>query len=98
MMAWAAAGCAALAMTGGAEAAKRDRNAVVINGCVTMSAPVCRTVVYRKQTYVLNSYIGYIPLNTGVTITGRRADSSNVCSGVWVSDIAYKPNPRVVCK
>jgi hypothetical protein len=44
VMAIAVAGLATVAIGSSAEAAKRDKSLVVVNGCVTMSAPVCRTI------------------------------------------------------
>ena len=98
VMAIAAAGLAAVAISSGAEAAKRDRSLVVVNGCVTMSAPVCRTITQRGKTYVVNMYMGYIPLGSGVTLKGKVAEGPTICGGTYLRDISFQPNPKVVCK
>jgi hypothetical protein len=98
VMAVAAAGLAAVAMSSGAEAAKRDRSIVVVNGCVTMSAPVCRTISQRGRTYVVNMYMGYMPLGSGVTLTGKVAEGPTICGGTYLREISFQPNPKIVCK
>jgi hypothetical protein len=98
MMAMAAASLATVAISSSAEAAKRDKNLVVVNGCVTMSAPVCRTITQRGKTYVVNMYMGYIPLGTGVTLKGKAAEGPTICGGTYLREISFQPNPKVACK
>jgi hypothetical protein len=98
VMAIAVAGLAMLAISSSAQAAKRDKSLVVVNGCVTMSAPVCRTITQRGKTYVVNMYMGYIPLGTGVTLKGKVAEGPTICGGTYLREISFQPNPKVACK
>jgi hypothetical protein len=98
LMAVVGAGLAAAVMSSGAEAAKRDRSIVVVNGCVTMSTPVCRTITQRGRTYVVNMYMGHIPFGSGLTLKGRVAEGPTICSGTYLREISFQPNPKVACK
>jgi len=94
----AAALCAVSAMTTTtADAAKKKKkttNTVFVDGCTKHVIPMCIGLTYRGTTYVLLSAT-HIPMNTGITVLGRKVDGFSPCSGTKLLVISWKPNGRL---
>lgn len=98
LFAMAAALCAVSAMTTTtADAAKKKKKAtdiVVVSGCTKHVDPACLGLTYRGTTYVLFSAT-HIPMNTGITVLGRRVGGMSFCPEPRLQVISWKPNGRV---
>ena len=90
VMAVAAAGLAAVAMSSGAEAAKRAKDTLVISGCSRFLPPFCSSVSYRGTTYIMHSAVPPIPPNTGVAVVGKKTGDVGICFGTQVQVISWK--------
>jgi len=100
LFAMAAALCAVSAMTTTtADAAKKKAKAtdiVIISGCAKHVPPFCTGIAYRGTTYIVNSAVPHIPLNTGATVIGKKTGGWSPCFGTWLQVISWKPN-KLLC-
>ena len=95
----AAALCAVSAMTTTtADAAKKKKakaaDIVLVDGCTKHVDPACMGLTYRGTTYVLFSAT-HIPMNTGITVLGRRVGGWSFCPEPRLQVISWKPNGRL---
>jgi hypothetical protein len=101
VLAVAAAVCAMLATTGGAEAAKKKgkakaKDTIVVSGCARFAPPFCTSLTSKGTTYMLSPTTPPIPRDTGVTVVGRKTGNVGPCFGTWLEVKSWKPN-RLLC-
>ena len=91
--------CAAIGMATQAEAAKRKNppGSIELKGCAYWR-PLCGMFMgSAPNAYVLSAAV---PLNTPITVFGRKTGNSNLClgQGTQVEVTGYAHNPKISCQ
>ena len=86
----------ALGMAGQANAAKRSKSDIVLQGCTYYRVPACTMIRSRGQTYSLVGASPAVPLNAGVTVTGTKSGDWGICFAPTIKVVKWSRN-RMRC-